>query len=328
MMLRSLFIFSFSGEVYMKKIKNVLLFLAFIAGLLLILNYTNFVLRQKEYSGVQDKFAALEEDSIDMIFIGNSHQFCSISPEILYDEYDIESFMLATSAQTVPMSYYAAMEAIELQHPEVIVFEVSYCSQDFRTVTEEMSHCFFDGMPRCQAREEGIKDLIEKENRIYYYLNLGIYHNRWKELTAADYSIEHVSDRGGVYYEDVFSNWEISVVEKTETEAMPAEMERYLDMMVELCKENDVKLILYVAPFNTMWGTEEELPTLYRHQRVYNYIGEYAKENELEFYNLFYEIDKMELNYATDWKDSQHLNCVGQSKLTRYMIESGYLTFE
>lgn len=186
-----------------------------------------------------------------MGFIGNSHQFCSISPEILYDEYDIESFMLATSAQTVPMSYYAAMDAIELQHPEVIVFEVSYCSQDFRTVTEEMTHCFF--LTACQGvgrEKKGINDLVEKENRIYYYLNPGIYHNRWKELTEADYSIEHVSDRGGVYYEDVFANWEISL------------------------------------------------------------------------------IDKMELNYATDWKDSQHLNCVGQSKLTRYMVENGYLTFE
>lgn len=329
MMRRSLSISSFSGEAYMKKkIINIILFLLFFTGLFLMLDYANFVLRQKEYSGVQDKFAALEQDSIDVVFVGNSHQFCSISPEILYDEYGIESFMLATSAQTVPMSYYAAMEAIELQHPEVIVFEVSYCANDFRTVTEEMSHSFFDGMPRCQAREEGIRDLIEEENQIFYYLNLGIYHTRWKELTEADYGLEHVSDRGGVYYEDVFRNWEIPLIEETETEAMPAEMERYLDLMVQLCEENDVKLILYVAPFNSLWGSEEELPDLYRRQRIFNYISEYAKAHDLEYYNLFYEIDEMELDYATDWKDSQHLNCVGQAKLTRYMVESGYLTFE
>ena len=148
----------------MKKfIINTILFLLFVAGLVAILYRANFVLRHKEYAGVQDKFASMPEDSIEIVFIGSSHQFCSISPEILYDEYGIESFMLATSAQTVPMSYYAAMEAIELQNPRLIVFEVCYLTNDFRTVTDEMSHCFFDGMPECEAKYMGIKDLIEEE---------------------------------------------------------------------------------------------------------------------------------------------------------------------
>ena len=40
-----------------KKIVNIILFLAFVAGLFLILYRMDFVLRQKEFSGVQDKFA-------------------------------------------------------------------------------------------------------------------------------------------------------------------------------------------------------------------------------------------------------------------------------
>mgnify|MGYP003295589952 CR=1 FL=1 len=133
-------------------------------------------LLRKEFSGVQDKFAQLEPDTVDVVFIGNSHQFCSISPEILYEKYGVNSFMLATSAQTVPMSYYAAMEAIELQHPKVIVFEVSYCANNFRTVSDEMTHCFFDGMPACEARKAGLEDLVEKDERIHYYLNFAILH--------------------------------------------------------------------------------------------------------------------------------------------------------
>ncbi len=308
-----------------KRLINIILFLAFLSGLFLMLYYANFVLRQKEFSGVQDKFAALEADSVDMVFIGSSHQFCSISPEILKREYGVESFMLATSAQTVPMSYYAAMEAIELQHPDVIVFEVSYCANDMRTVTEEMSHCFFDGMPGCQAKTEGIRDLIDKENQIHYYLNLGIYHTRWKELTKEDYSIEHVSDRGGVYYEDVYANWEIPLIAQDETGEMPEEMQQYLDKMVELCKENDVELILYAAPFNTLYGSDEEVEDLYRRQRIFNGIENYAAQKELAYYNLFYEMDEIGLDNATDWKDSQHLNCNGQMKLTRYMMDMGYL---
>ncbi len=310
-----------------KKIINAILFIIFIAGLFGMLYRANFVLRQKDFSGVQDMFAALEPDSVDMIFIGSSHQFCSISPEILYDEYGVNSFMLATSAQTVPMSYYAAMEAIELQHPDVIVFEASYCANDYTTVGDEMTHCFFDGMPRCQGREEGLKDLVEKEDRIFYYLNLGAYHTRWKELDEDDYSITTVTPRGGVHYPEVGYNWEIPVISPDEISPMPEAMEGYVDKMIQLCEENDVKLIFYIAPFNSMYGGEDENLELFERQRIFNYVGEYAKEHNVPFYNLYYEMDAIGLEANGDWKDSQHLNASGQAKLTRYMMDQGYLEY-
>ncbi len=307
-----------------KKIINTILFLSFLAGLLIILFRMDFVLRQKEYAGAQYMFANLEPDSVDVVFIGSSHQFCSIDPDILYYEYGVNSFMLASSAQTVPMSYYAAMEAIELQHPDMIVFEVSYCANDFRTVTDEMSHCFFDGMPICNAKSLAIQDLIEKEDWIHYYIPLGLYHSRWKELEEDDYAVVTVTERGGVHYPEVVPNWEIPIISQSETSPMPEEMERYMDLLVKLCAENDVKLVLYTAPFNTLWGSEEEVEDLYERQRIFNYIGEYAAERGVDYYNLFYEIDGIGLKPETDWKDSQHLNASGQAKLTRYMVENGY----
>lgn len=308
-----------------KIVINSILFLLFCAGLFVILERTNFVLRHKAYSGAQDKFVEREKDSVDMVFVGSSHQFCSINPDLLFYEYGVESFMLATSAQTVPMSYYAAMEAIELQHPDTIVFEASYCANDFRTVTDEMSHCFFDGMPDCEARKLAIEDLIEEDQRIYYYLPLGLYHTRWKEITAADFSFDQLSERGGVFYDKVEYNSGIPLIPETETAPMPEEMEKYLDKMVALCEENDVKLILYTAPFNTLYEAEDETQRLYDRQRIFNYIGEYAEEKGLEYHNLFYEMDEIGLSDSADWMDRQHLNCYGQEKLTRYMMEKGYL---
>ena len=304
---------------------NGILFILFVVGLFVLLSKAGFVLRQKQYAGVQDYFAKLPRDSVEIVFIGNSHQFCSISPQVLYDEYGVESFMLATSAQTIPMSYYAAMEAIEMQHPDTIVLEVSYCANDFRTVSDEMSHCFFDGMPRCKARKLALEDLIEKEDRIYYYLPLGYYHTRWKELTSQDYSITLVDERGGVYYEQIKPNGEIPLIPEDEVEPMPEEMEKYMDLLIELCRLNEVKLILYTAPFNTLWDNEDEKAGLARRQRIFNYIGEYAQEKQVEYHNLFYEIEQLGLDGQNDWMDTQHLNAFGQQKLTRYMMDKGYL---
>lgn len=308
-----------------EKVATIVLSLLFVVAMVLSLWRISYVLREKEFTNIQDNFMALERDSVDMVFIGNSHQFCTIDPDLLYEEYGINSFMLATSAQTIPMSYYAAMEAIEYQHPKAIVLEVLYCSNDFRTVTPEMSHMFFDGMPLCEAKKLAIEDLIEEEEQIYYYLNLGRYHTRWKDLSTEDFVSNLTTPRGGYYSEETKYNKKIPVISPEEKEPMPPEMEKYMDLLVELCEKEQVELILYVAPFNTLYDDEFTLADLARRQRIFNYVGDYAEEKGLRYYNLFYEIDEIGLDGMTDYKDTQHFNCNGQKKVTRYMAERGYL---
>lgn len=307
-----------------KIIKNAVVFLLLIAGLVFSIFRLSEVMRDKENPAVQDSFAALEPDSVDVVFIGTSHQFCSINPDLLAEEYDINCFMLATSAQTVPMSYYAAMEAIELQHPDTIVFEVAYCANDFRTVSPGMSHAFFDGMPNCEAKKLAINDLEEEEGRIYYYINFGLYHNRWKDLTEEDFQGIRLPSRGGYYSDNVKYNWAIPVVDRSDKQDMPEEMQKYMDMLVELCRENNVNLIFYAAPFNALYDDDAMREDLYQRQRIFNSVDDYARKNGIPYYNLFYELDSIGLDPATDWMDTQHLNNVGQAKLTRYMADRGY----
>lgn len=308
-----------------KIIRNGIVFVLFVFAVFWgILRITELV-RFKEYTGIQDNFAALEPDSVDTVFIGTSHQFCSINPDLLYEEYGINSFMLATSAQTIPMSYYAAMEAIELQHPERIVLEVCYCANDFRTVTVEMSHAFFDGMPNCEAKKLAIEDLIEEEEQIYYHLNLGRYHTRWKELEERDYQSLLTQPRGRFYSDHIEYNWAIPVISPEEKEAMPEEMLHYMNLLVDLCKENNVELILYAAPFNSIYDNEATREDLFFRQRIFNGIADLAEEWGVRYYNLFHELDEIGLDGNTDYMDSQHFNCYGQDKFTRYMVEKGYL---
>ncbi|MBP5197723.1 MAG: hypothetical protein J6033_01590 [Lachnospiraceae bacterium] len=285
----------------------------------------NRVFSVKAAGAVQERFCDMKKDSCDIVFVGNSHQFCSIDPMLLYEEFGIESFMLATSAQTVPMSYYAVMEAVEMQHPETVIFEVSYCANDFRTVTNEMSHYFFDGMPLGHIKKAAIEDLIEDEP-FYFYIPFGMYHTRWKELGESDFGDYDVNERGGVFFTEVTPNVEIPVIDISEKEPMPEEMEKYMDMMAEYCRENNVNLILYTAPFNTLYDGDENLDEdLKRRQRIFNYVGEYADRNGLEYHNLFYEIDALGIDNETDWLDRQHFNANGQRKFTEYMANRGYI---
>lgn len=310
-----------------KVIKNIILTALFLILSTILISRIMYVCREKSDNWRQDNFSRLPKDSIDVIFIGTSHQFCSINTDLLYDEYGINGFMLATSAQTIPMSYYATMEAIEFQHPDAIVFEVLYCTNDFRTVTPEMSHTFFDGMPLCRAKIEAINDLIEEEQRVYYYLNFGRYHNRWKDLKEEDFQSDLTSPRGTYFNDEIMPNWSIPVISREEKQEMPEEMFRYLKMIVELCRENNIKMIWYVAPFNSMSDDDASRMDLFRRQRIFNQMEDYAAEQGIPYYNLFYEIDRIGFDLNKDFMDSQHLNCYGQEKLTRYMADMGYFNY-
>jgi len=145
-------------------------------------------------------------------------------------------------------------------------------------------------------------------------------------LTEKDFMSNLDSPRGGFYSEETKYNWQIPVISKDEKEPMPEEMLKYLDMLVELCKEYKVELIMYVAPFNSLYDEENTREDLFRRQRIFNWLEDYTEEKGLRYYNLFYEISEMNLDGMTDYKDSQHFNCYGQEKVTRYMAEKGYLS--
>lgn len=310
----------------MKKwIKMLVLGIVFCGLFVGMMQRTTYVFREKENTAMHDRFMALERDSVDIVFVGTSHQFCSISTDILYSDYGINSFMMATSGQTLPMTYYAVLEAIKYQHPRTIIMEVVYCHHDFKTIMPEMTHMFTDGMALGKIKKLAVEDLAEPEEQLYYLYELGFYHDRWKELTEIDFQSNLVSERNSFFSNEVQPNWEIPVVDRSETEPMPETARVYMDKIVNACKENDVELILYVAPFNSVDTTEPAIEGLFRSQRIYNGIEQYAKEQGVAFYNLFYELDEIGFNWEKDFMDTQHCNYAGQEKITLHMVDKGYI---
>lgn len=310
----------------MKKwVRMLVLGIVFCALFIGMMQRTTYVFGQKENSEMHDRFMALERDSVDTIFVGTSHQFCSISTDILNYDYGINSFMMATSGQTLPMTYYAVMEAIEYQHPKTIIMEVVYCHHDFKTIMPGMTHKFLDGMPLNRIKKMAVDDLAEPEEKLYYYYELGFYHDRWKELKEVDFKSNLDSEYNSFFSDVIQPNWEIPVVDRSETQPMPETAKIYLDKIINICKENDVELILYIAPYNATDTSDLEREVLYNSQRIFNGIEQYAEAQGITFHNLFYEIDEIGFDWNTDFMDTQHCNYAGQEKITRYMVEKGYI---
>jgi len=310
-----------------KAVLSFLLFAAFVAALYFGLKRANILFMHKDSGMLQYNFGNLERDTLETVFVGNSHQFCSIDTEILANEYGINSFMLASSAQTIAMSYYAAMEAIELQHPDRIVLEVFYTPNELKAVSDATLHEFLDGMPSCKAKKLALRDLVEeKDERIYYALGIGAYHTRWKELSENDFDDEFGRPHGNHHEDRVEPNTELTVVDPSEKMEMPEETLEYFDKIVDLCQSRDVELVCYVAPFNAILPDDANSSAMFLNWlRTYNWLSDHLSERGIVLRNLMYELDGIGLDLSNDFLDSQHLNCYGQAKVTRYMAEKGYL---
>ena len=75
-------------------------------------------------------FYELPENSISVLFLGDSHVEAGISPGQMTYEYDIPAYSCATAGQTMFCSYYWLREALRFQSPQVVVLDVDMLFQE------------------------------------------------------------------------------------------------------------------------------------------------------------------------------------------------------
>ena len=70
-----------------------------------------------------NQFYQMEEDSVDVLFLGSSVVVNAFSPQEIYDTYGIRSYNLASEEQSIFLSYYWLKEALRYQNPQVVVLD-------------------------------------------------------------------------------------------------------------------------------------------------------------------------------------------------------------
>ena len=61
-----------------------------------------------------------EDDLMDVVFLGSSHCYCGISPDVLWGNYGISAFNMTTSGQDKISTYYLLKETLKTQSPDVV----------------------------------------------------------------------------------------------------------------------------------------------------------------------------------------------------------------
>lgn len=256
--------------------------------------------------------------SLDVLFMGSSHMLNGVSPMQLWAEYGIPSVNLGRNGQVLPVTYYALQEALRWQSPKAVVLDVYKVVQDSLIDSAASLHATMDhmrpGLPKLRAAQ----DLLPPEERTEYLLDIVLYHNRWKELTAEDFRPADTTEKGAqalFTQEAPYAGWTLLPPEET---AAPVRLQiDYLDRIAALCREEGIELILVALPFTT--PADDEL----NRQAVVNGMADYAQDKGLAFVNLMHRTGEMEFDFSQDMADTYHVNWQGMAKVTSWL--GGYL---
>lgn len=290
----------------------------FLLCFLLLFGWISNVLRRKT-SGESDQvhsFYALEKNSLDVLFLGSSHLYYSIDPNVLWEEQGIASYVMGSPEQTAATSYFLLKEAFQHQKPKVVVMESYYLWNGKLYHTEERLRQAVDGMRLGTVKWEMLKTMLPKagEKELFSYLVPFMkYHSRWQELKNEDFHTK-------AYLKGARVDYTVKAVENPGIPEEKAEIPElslaYLEKIQQLCEENGAEFVMYAAPY----GVETKQELYERRQGMNLTLEQLLEEKEIPF--LFYQKENPELiDFEADFRDKTHLNTYGAEKLTKHLGE-------
>ena len=254
-----------------------------------------------------------EKTPIDVIFVGSSTVEAGISPMVLYRDYGITAYDRSNASQVIQLSYYLIEEAIKRNKPELVVLEVGFIYPDADYVDEGASRKSLDYMKWSKSKVDCINAMMgEQEHFIDYVFPILRFHSRWNDLTTEDLKYwvykPSVTLNGQLLAFDGLDGADITY-DPYGLEAGQLACEQnisYLQKVCDVCKENDVQLMLIKLPLvRGNWNHEIDAQ-----------VADVASKNGVNYVNYIDEFDSIGLDAKNDYGDNQHMNYYGAEKFT------------
>lgn len=254
-----------------------------------------------------------EKTDHDVIFIGDCEVYENFSPDVLWNEYGITSFIRGSAQQLIWQSYYLMEETLKYETPKVMVFNV--LSMKYATPQNEAyNRLNLDGMKFSLSKLKAVQaSMTEEETMLSYLFPLLRYHTRWSELSGEDvkylFHRDILSDSGYLMNVEVRPAANVPKGKPLADYQFSEVCYDYLDKMVELCEEHGVQLVLMKAPsLYPYWYDQWEVQ-----------MEEYAAEKGVSYINFLELTEEMGIDFNTDTYDSGlHLNLYGAEKMSHW----------
>lgn len=234
------------------------------------------------------------ENSIDVIFAGDSESYTSFSPNLAQKKYGFTSYVCGSAGQRPFETYELLQEALERQTPKAVVIE---------------TNCIFT----TQGGFQDFWDIADfRLERVFPTID---YHDRWKILSVSDFyakpSYTWINTKKGYRKKKGAESYEgDQYMKKSEQREDIRPIQKfYLDKIMDLCDEKGIPVVFFSVPSPKNWTYEK-----------HNEIQSYAKARGCAFWDLNLKVKKLKINWKKDSFDGgDHLNNRGAKKITAYM---------
>lgn len=253
-----------------------------------------------KYDYTANGFLAEPDNSLDVLFLGDSEVFSSINPVRIWDSYGITSYCCSTGKQRLWYTLEYLYDFYKNQSPKVVVLETDLIMKYF-----------------------SIDDLILHAPE--HYLPILRYHDRWKKFSfselfkAPEYT--YIDDYKGYHlYSDIDAADEKGYMQETDEKAYISKMNRlYIDAILSACKRNGSELILLSTPSTKNWNMKK-----------HNRAQELADTLGVDYIDMNVSKYSVNIDWSNDTKDKgDHLNYYGAVKVTdriaKYLHDLGIL---
>lgn len=255
----------------------------------------------------------------DVLFIGDSHVYNGVFPMEMWDDYGIASYNIACYGNTIPVSYWNMMLALDYVKPKLMVIGVKDVEKDYKlTGSSGDVHTALDAFPLSLTKIRAVQDLMSdpwamdeggnlfSDTRWEYIFKLGKYHSRWNELEHSDFVYDLNGQKGAGMAVKVAVPNEIEITDVYADELGLGYV--YLRKMIEECQSRGIDVLLTQIPF----------PADKDDQTHGNVVGSIAEEYGVNYIN-FVSLDHV-ADYSVDCYDpDSHLNPSGARKTTDYL---------
>jgi hypothetical protein len=242
--------------------KNWLRFICFCVIFTLLFGWVNSALSVPSRNWTD--FYKLPRNSVDVLFIGNSHNIESFQPQIINDVVPVNSYLLGIQGENIFISYYELREVLKTQQPKLVVLE-TFTLDLTRPVELPLIFPFTDAgtwdlnklavLNRFLPRDILFTAIPSLRAQTDWSHPGDFFTKMAKQLKPKSSKID--PELGAMTDPEPLSEAEyLAALDSPVTTVNNSQVENriYLDKFVELCKENDIKLLLVTAPIMKITG--------------------------------------------------------------------------
>ncbi len=300
-----------------------------------MLTAVNFISNPyEELKQQQILFKTQEENSVDIVFIGNSSTFTYYNVMEIWGEYGITSLCYTADSMLFDLTIPMIEMARENQSPEAYVIELRpLVSSEYRSKyfgTEEASNSTTRYEANLNAFHDSyykfenilMYDYISKDEKYLHAISSLFYHDTF--LSGLTHTYEPTEYKGHETYfrkknmSDSYVN--LDNVESNEEYELTDETVEQLEELFEYCRENNINAIFNFTPY-----TEERV---HNDVEIRREIGELVVENGFYFNDYRNQFENIGLDVVNDFYNARHVNINGAYKFTHYAMNDILKTSE